>query len=705
MNYPHLFEPIEIGNLLVPNRIFHAATDAGSSHINGEISQRDTYHYGQIAKGGTGLIITGATTPEQSTGKPTVNCAAADTDEDIPGLSRLARSMHQYGAKAMVQLQHPGRQASVPRYPVYSASDVVMRMPWSQSHEILYENEEAKGKAVKQMGIESVIELVGLFSDAAWRVKQAGFDGVELHAAHGYLISQFMSPYLNRRTDRYGGSFENRMRFVMEIVSSIQRKCGRDFPILVRYSADEWIEGGRTLEESILVAKALEEAGVAAIDLSQCTQESPGSGFSPMYYPEGWTMYASEEVKKHVKVPVLNTHVLRDPAFCEKLLAENKTDMVGLARQLLADPYWPLKARYGHEKDIRKCISCLTGCWQEAHMAKLEIGCAINPACGDPEFAQMKKTDSPARIAIVGGGPAGMEAARHAALRGHCVTLFEKKAELGGAILGCCMVPGKEKMKWYADWIREQIKGMPNIEIHMNYAPTVEELKAYDIVLNATGAKSYVPEMLRGAERVVPFEEVLACPKVNCPHNPGNRKPRKLGERVLVYGDHYAAVDTIQFLASIGKQVTVVTRNAKFAEAVETIHMYVLNKRFCQEEAEALSPKPYKYPVEVITDTSVLEVGEGYAILQDGKFALRRLEVDDVVTCFTRPNTELLREMIQAGINVTNAGDAIEPRNLHHAVKSGATFGKNVDRGALFNPNHMPTGELPLEVQRQLLGN
>lgn len=700
--FEYLFQPIQIGNMLIPNRIFHAATDSGASHINGEVSDRDLYHYGQIAKGGTGLIITGATTPDQPTGKPTVNCMAADSDEHIPGLTRLAAVMHQYGAKACIQIQHPGRQASMPRYPVYSASDIVMRMPWSQSHEILYENEEAKGKAVKQMAIEDVIGLVGKFSDAAWRIKQSGFDGIELHAAHGYLISQFMSPYLNRRTDRYGGSFENRMRFVMEIISSIQRKCGRDFPVLVRYSADEWIEGGRDLAESIKVAKALEEAGVAAIDLSQCTQESPGSGFSPMYYPEGWTMYASEAVKKEVKVPVMNTHVLRDPAHCDALIREGKTDMVGLSRQLLADPYWPVKAKYGKTEEIRKCISCLTGCWQEAHMAKHEIGCAINPACGNEAFADMQTAQQPCSLAVVGGGPAGMEAARHAALRGHTVTLFERTGELGGAILGCCLTPGKEKMKWYADWIRRQVESLSNITVRLNHAPTLEELKGFDLVLNATGAGSYVPDMVSGAERIVPFEQVMACPKVNCSYHPGGRSPKKLGEKVLIWGDHYAAVDTAQLLASIGKRVTIVTENAKFAANVEVIHMYVANKRFALQEAEALQGKPFKHPVQILTATTVVEAGEGYALLQDKQFRLTRLEVDDIVTCHVRPRMELLDTLRAAGVPVANAGDSLAPRNLHAAVMEGATFGKNLEGGGLMNPNHAPLGKLPLEVQRQL---
>ena len=335
LKYPHLFQPIRIGNMLVPNRICHVPTDVSSSNADGSVSERDIHHHSQLAKGGVGLIIVGATSPDAATGRPTVTGLVADSDTQIPGLARLAESMHKYGAKCVVQLQHPGRQCAWPRYNTMSATDMVVKLPWSAGHEIVYENAEEKGKPVRAMTTEEVVDMVDKFSEAAWRVKQAGFDGVELHAAHGYLISQFMSPYLNKRIDRWGGSFENRMRFPLAIISSSQQKCGRDFPILVRYSVDEWVEGGRTCEESVRVAVELEKAGAAALDLSQCIQESPGAGFDPMYYPEGWTLYASRAVKQAVSIPVINSHSFRNPDFCDKVLADGDTDMVGLSRQML----------------------------------------------------------------------------------------------------------------------------------------------------------------------------------------------------------------------------------------------------------------------------------------------------------------------------------------------------------------------------------
>ncbi len=700
-SFPHLFSPIQLGGLELPNRVVHVPTDISSSHADGEVSERDIHHHADIARGGAGFIIVGATTPDMRTGRPTVTCLVADGDNYIPGLARLAESMHRYGAKCAVQLQHPGRQCAIPRYNTLGATDRVLKLPWSAGHEIIYENAEEKGKEIRAASIAEILELVDLFSEAAWRVKQAGFDAVELHAAHGYLLSEFMSPFLNQRNDRFGGSLENRMRFPLAVVDSIQKKCGKGFPVLVRYSFDEWCEGGRGLEEGIEIARMLERAGCAAVDLSMGMQESPGAGFDPMQYPQGWATYAAEATKKAVRIPVITSHSLRDPEYCDRIIAEGKTDLVGLARQLLADPYWPVKAQYGRVKSIRKCISCLGGCWQESLMAKHEIACSINAACGNPAYADMQRTTKAVRVAVVGGGPAGMEAARIATERGHTVTLFEKAGELGGALLYCCLVPGKEKMRWYLDWIRNQLLDL-HIEIRLNHAPTVDELRGFDVVLNATGAISYVPEVLGQRDRVVPFEEAMACPKIACECHPGARKLHKLGSHVLLWGDHYAAADTAAFLGSIGKQVTIVTEKHEFAAECEVIHMYVLRKRFAQGDAEALSSRPFRHPVTVITNATVREVREGEVVIEDHDFGRTTLQVSDVVSCHTRPVVDLLGELQAAGVHVINVGDSVRPRNLYYAVKEGSAFGLAVDEHMLFNPNHAILNELPIDVLAQL---
>ena len=295
-----------------------------------------------------------------------------------------------------------------------------------------------------------------------------------------------------------------------------------------------------------------------------------------------------------------------------------------------------------------------------------------------------------------------MEAARIATVRGHKVTIFEKPGELGGAILGWCMVPGKEKMKWYADWIRNQIKEL-GVEVQLRTEPSVDELKGFDLVLNATGASSYIPEVFGNMDNVIGFEEVIACPKVNCEFNPGDRKVTKVGDRVLIWGDHYAAADTAAFLASIGKQVTIVTEKHEFGSTVEVIHMYVLRKRFKQTDAEALDSKPFKYPVKVIENSTLYEIRDGEVVVEDKNFKRTTLQIDTVVSCHTRSNVELLNKLKAAGIKVVNAGDSIRPRNLNSAVTEGAAFGLSLDENLLFNSNDAIMNELPIDVLRQLV--
>jgi 2,4-dienoyl-CoA reductase-like NADH-dependent reductase (Old Yellow Enzyme family)/thioredoxin reductase len=701
--FHYLFEPILIGEILVPNRICHVPTITSSSHIDGSVSEKNINHYSTIAKGGTGFIVVGGTSVDKKSCRSTGSNMVVDEDHYIPGMAWLAESMHRYRAKCAVQLQHPGRQVSPSKPDNIASNDCEGLIPRSQNQTIFNADAIAINKAVQALSTDEVIGLVGLFSEAAWRVMQAGFDAVELHVAHGYLLSQFLSPYFNKRNDRFGGNFQNRLRFPLAIVDSIQRKCGKNFPILIRYSVDEWVSGGRDLTESVKVAKEFENAGVAALDLSQSIQERPGAGFDPMYYPEGWTIYASEAIKKQVKIPVINSHSLRNPEYCEQILAEGKIDLVGLSRQLLADPYWPLKAKYGKTRTIRRCISCLTGCWSDSILAKKEVTCAINPSCNNHHLEIKKKTTAPVHIAVVGGGPAGLEAARVAHERGHFVTLFEKSGELGGAILGCCLVNGKEKMKWYADWIRYQIADL-GIQVQLRTSPTIEELSSFDLVIHATGAQSYVPDVHGLKEVVIPFERVMACPKVACEFHPQDRKSLPLkGTKVIIWGDHYAAADTAAYLASIGKEVALITDQKEFGSKIEVIHKYVLFKRFQQTDAEALTSKPYKYPVKIYTNSKINEIKENELFLVDESFNQVNIPYDHVVTCWTRPNIDLYQQIKTAGIDVVNIGDSVKPRNLHAAVKEGTIIGLTIEEHNLFNPNGNPINDLPIDVVGQII--
>jgi NADPH-dependent 2,4-dienoyl-CoA reductase/sulfur reductase-like enzyme len=297
-----------------------------------------------------------------------------------------------------------------------------------------------------------------------------------------------------------------------------------------------------------------------------------------------------------------------------------------------------------------------------------------------------------------------MEAARVSTERGHRAVIFEKSSELGGAILGCCVTPGKEKMRWYADWIRHQIADL-GVEVQLCANPGPKDLGSYDVVVNATGAHSFVPEASGETESVIPFEEVLACPKVSCEFHPHDgRAPRKLeGTKVIVWGDGYPAADTATHLASIGKDVTVVTDQPEFASQVEVIHMYVLRKRFRQTDAEALSSKPFKFPVKERTGCTVNEIRKGEVVLIDRDLVRETVACDHVVTCWSRPDQTLARRMREAGLMVVSVGDAVRPRNLHAAVKEGADLGMVLDERSFFNPNNVFIDDLPRDIRGQLV--
>jgi 2,4-dienoyl-CoA reductase-like NADH-dependent reductase (Old Yellow Enzyme family)/thioredoxin reductase len=704
-DYPHLFSPIRLGGVEVANRICHVPTDISSANADGSINPRVIAYHEQVAKGGCGLIIVGASTPDKATGRPTVTCVAVDEDPLIPGLSELAEAMHRHGARCAVQIQHPGRQAAWPRKDLMSASDQLVDLPGSAGHEVVYAEEVAKGKAIREMTVDEIYELVEKFAEGAWRVQQAGFDFVELHGAHGYLIAQFMSPYVNKRNDRFGGSFLNRMRFVLEIVSRIKHKCGRDFPVGVRYSGVEWIEGGRELEETVRVARLLEEHGVAFVDITAGIFEAPASVMDPMYYPQGWNTYTAEEVKKHVKIPVITSHTLRDPGYCERILAEGKTDMVGLSRQMVADPHWANKAFARKPEEIRKCISCLVGCWQESLMIRRHMRCAINPAVGDERFLHLEPAAAKCNVAVVGGGPGGMEAARIATLRGHKVTVFERTGELGGAILCCCVVPGKTKMRWYADWLRYQIAKLA-VEVRLQTSPSVDDLKPFDAVILATGGRVAWPQVPGiDSPLVTTFADVLRCENQSCRYYPRDKPPALVdcGQTVLIWGDHFAAADAAEKLAGQGKKVTIVTENREFAQWMEPCHKDVMLKRFAGSNGEGLTSKTFDQPVTVIPSTTVAEIRpDGQVTLMDAAFRKSTLQVENVVLAAVEPEDGLYSQLLEAGVTAIKIGDAARVRNLRAAVTEGANAGLTLDEGLRLNANRALISRLPTEVQTSM---
>jgi NADPH-dependent 2,4-dienoyl-CoA reductase/sulfur reductase-like enzyme len=403
-----------------------------------------------------------------------------------------------------------------------------------------------------------------------------------------------------------------------------------------------------------------------------------------------------------VKIPVITSHTLRDPDYCERILAEGKTDMVGMSRQLIADPYWADKARAGKKEEIRKCISCLVGCWQESLMIKRHMRCAINPAVGDERFIDFGPATKKLNIAVVGGGPAGLEASRIATLRGHKVTVFERSNEVGGAILYCCTVAGKDKMRWYADWIRRQVDKL-GVEIKYESVPKPGELKIFDAVLVSTGSTVVRPN-IKGIDFgcICTFEDVLRCKSKNCEYWPkgGKAEPIEVGDTVLIWGDYYGAVDTAEKLGTEGKKVYIVTENPEFGSWMEPCHKDVMDKRFNGGQGEALRSKTFKHPVTILVDSSVLEIGkDGEVVLVNGKFERSTINVDNVVLACVQENDELYESYRKTGLVVTKLGDAKKVSNLRGAVVDGANVGLTLDRDVQINANAEIIASLPSGIE------
>jgi NADPH-dependent 2,4-dienoyl-CoA reductase/sulfur reductase-like enzyme len=580
---------------------------------------------------------------------------------------------------------------------------MISDLPGSAGHEVIYAGDTAQGKIAREMTVAEVYELIEKFAEGAWRVQQAGFDAVELHGAHGYLIAQFMSPYTNKRNDRFGGTLVGRMRFPLEIIDRIKRKCGPDFPVMVRYSGEEWMPGSRFIEESKEIAKMFEAAGVAALDISAGIFDAPGPTMDPMYYEEGWNTYTAEAIKSVVSIPVITSHTLRSPEYCDKIIAEGKTDMAGLSRQLVADPYWANKAKAGKVEDIRKCISCLIGCWKESLMIKREMRCAINPATGDMRFLDMQPAKTQLNVAVVGGGIAGMEAARIATLRGHKVTIFEKDNELGGILRTCCMVPAKQKkMKWYMDWIRRQITGL-GVEVRLKVYASKEDLSKFDVVLGGMGAKTVVPD-IPGAEKGVKFEDIMVCGRKNCEYWPKEGKPEavKTGQKVVVWGNHYAASDTAEALAQRGKEVIIVTEDAEFCPDIEPIHREVMKMRFAGSNGQGLEGTPVKIPVVIHTKTTIMEIKDGSVLLMNDCFGKKTVNADTVVLAKTVPDDALFNSLRDEGLKVQNMGDSRIVKNVRNAMTDGAEAGLMLDEGIFMNANGVLSYGLPLDVEKQM---
>lgn len=467
----HLFTPLKIGAFTVKNRIVSTG-HLSNFAVGGLPSERHYNYWVTKAKGGVGLIVT-----EDQAVHPTGGSESfviqAYRDDCIEPFRRITSAVHEHGAKIVAELFHPGSNFFPSRdegLPLWSAGPISAGFHVESTHE---------------MDKDDIREVLNSFASCAVRMKEAGFDGVELMGAHGFLMEQFFSPRTNRRTDEYGGSEENRLRFGRELLATVRQAVGPDFTVGMRVSGDQFQRGGLTLDDMKRVCGALADTG--DVDYISVSIGIGGSVIPPMYVASAAFVYLAAGIKEEVDIPVFCAGRVVDPLKAEEILAKNQADMVAMTRACICDPELPLKAREGRLDEIRYCIGCNEGCWGRSQQ-KLPISCALNPSVGREE--EMKITPAPLKkkVMVIGGGIAGLEAARVAALRGHSVALYEQGTELGGQLQIAARAPGRQEMAEPVRYYTRQFE-LLNVEVHLGTAVTPElvEREAPDAVVVATG--------------------------------------------------------------------------------------------------------------------------------------------------------------------------------------------------------------------------
>ena len=534
MTYTKLFEAGRIGTLELKNRIVMPAMGCSFAESTGEAGARMIRYYAERARGGAGLIITEITRVDDETGVGTPNQLSVTNTHVVPQLHRLVEAVHAYDTKLFVQLHHPGNQTPSRliggKQPV-SASDVTCRVIGEQPRPLTTEEVEA---------------MVKKFVTGAVIAQKAGVDGVEIHAAHGYLVSQFLSPYTNKREDKYGGSFEGRMRFITEIIMGIRAYCGPKFPISVRMNGNDYLPGGIDEEESVKIAVYLEKLGINCLNISCGMYDSGSTIIEPSYFAEGWKKHLGANIRKAVNIPVIAVDNIKHPAFAEQMLEEGNSDFVGIARGFLADPEWGLKAYEGRDNEIRKCLGCME-CFRILNDG-LPLGCTLNPVLGrEFEYGRDKLVRNGAgrTVAVIGGGPAGMQAALVLAKRGFRTVLFEASDKLGGTVNLAALPPNKTMLSEFVETQKLELE-LAGVEVRLNTPGTPEAVKetGAEAVFLTAGGSPVVPA-LPGIERAVTAEDVLA------------GRAEVTGQNVAVIGGGVTGLETAETLGADYK-VTVV---------------------------------------------------------------------------------------------------------------------------------------------------
>jgi len=631
--FPNLFSPAKIGTLTLKNRILKAPQSSGMSNMDGTVSERLVRYYRDQAAGGAGCIVVEYAYVDDIGAKSAHCHLGISSNEHIPGLAWLAENIREMGAAPAIQIEHCGRQKFLGTQPICAPS----ALPWPKLWD------QYGVQAVPHvLTVEEIQDIVHAFGDSALRAKQAGFELVEIHGAHGYLLTNFFSPHTNHRTDLYGGSLENRMRIYVEIVRDVRKKVGPDFPVTIRLSGTDYEPDGFPIEDTIAMAKVLEKEGIDAFHISGGDHHTMIHQVSPMAMSICHNTWAAEAIKKVVSVPVIASGSITLPQYAEEIIASGKGDFVGLGRPLWADPEWPNKAAADHPEDIRPCIRCNEGCLERTFFNYKAITCAVNPVVS--REGELKITPAPVKkkVAVVGGGTAGMEAARVLKLRGHDVTIYEEKPENGGLLHEAAAPEFKADIR---PFMKYQMTALEKLGVPvLREKADVAKLAAYDVVICATGSLPIIPN-IPGVEKPI---------AVDCLSAINGAKP--VGKKIVVIGGGLVGTETALDLAENGHSVTLVEMLPKIMKDVAVTDFLAYSERIAKTD------------MRILTETRLEEVLDNGARVSSKK-GEETIEADTVILALgLKAEQGLYNELIAAGKEAYLVGDAVKAGKIFDAI-------------------------------------
>ncbi|MBT8338966.1 MAG: FAD-dependent oxidoreductase [Desulfatitalea sp.] len=638
----HLFEPITIGGLTARNRILMSPMSVNFGvDDDGNVTEQLTAYFIARAKGGAGMMLVGGAAVDPG-GMEAPRLPGLWDDACIPALRKMASSVRPYGAKFGVQMMHGGRQCmhdnKVAPSPI-AAPALAKGIP-------------------RALSIAQIHQMVAAFGDSARRCKAAGFDFIEIHAAHGYLINQFMSPNANKRSDEYGGSFENRIRFMMEVYRDIRKKVSDDFPVGVRINGDDFIRDGWTLEEAIRLAQILEEQGVDYLHISAGVYGSTQLTIPSMYASHGCFVYLAAAVKRQVSIPVVAVGRIKHPELADRILKEGKADIIAMGRALIADPDLPQKAAAGAYTQIRNCIGCCRGCIQSVFDQEPAF-CVVNPEMGrEYVMEDVGKAEKTKKVLVVGAGPAGLAACRSAAIRGHDVILIDAHGYLGGLLRLGALAPGRGELMDIIGFFQNELERL-KVEIRLNVAlskEVMDDIRPEQVII-ATGSLADTP-IIKGLSQtrmdLCSVTEVFEA-------SVGT------GDRVIVIGGGQVGLMTADFLAEKGKEVVVLHRGAHFAEEMSSNDRYYLRERLKQGNVILYK----KVAIKRLLSNQVVFRSDNQEKCLDG--------FDTVVFAEKMVSMGQSVQMLKPyNITVHVIGDAKAARVLQYAIEEGEQIGREL---------------------------